>query len=98
MFKNKLDALIKVGFAEGTSFIVLLFLAMPLKYMLGFPIAVKIVGMLHGALFMWFLFALYEASREYKFSIKLNIMAFIASIVPFGTFVLEKSLKKIQTN
>lgn len=96
MFKNKMDTLIKVGFAEGVSFILLLFVAMPLKYMMGIPVATKIVGMLHGFLFLWFLYALYEASREYNFSMKLIMVSFIASILPFGTFLLEKRLKTIE--
>jgi len=95
MEKTKLETLIKVAYIEGWSFLILLFVAMPLKYMMGIAIATKIVGMIHGGLFIWFLYALYVASVEYKFSMKLNIMAFIASIVPFGTFFLEKKLKTV---
>lgn len=95
METTKLETLIKVAYIEGWSFLILLFIAMPLKYMMGIAIATKIVGMVHGGLFMWFLYALYMASVEYKFSMKINIMAFIASIVPFGTFFLDKKLKTV---
>lgn len=91
MFKNKMEALIKIGFMEGISFLVLLFVAMPLKYMMGVAIATKIIGMAHGALFMWFLYALYEAHKEYNFSMKMTMMGFIASIVPFGTFFMKEN-------
>jgi len=95
MTKTNLETLIKVGNMEGWSFLILLFIAMPLKYIMGVLVATKIVGMIHGGLFLWFLYSLYVASVEYKFPMKLNIMAFLASITPFGTFILEKKLKKV---
>jgi integral membrane protein len=87
-----------VAFLEGWSFLILLFIAMPLKYMLGILIATKIVGMLHGVLFIWFVIALFGASSEQKWGMKLSILAFIASILPFGTFFLDKTLKPLDNN
>ncbi len=83
---------------EGVSFLTLLFIAMPLKYMMGIPEATKIVGMIHGALFMWFLYSQFAASRDEKWGIKFNLLAFVLSLVPFGTFYLNKRLITIEAN
>ena len=80
------------AYIEGWSFLILLFIAMPLKYIMGFAIATKIVGMVHGALFVWFIYALYNATLEQKWTIKFSTFAFISSLVPFGTFFLNKKL------
>ena len=87
-----------VAFLEGWSFLILLFVAMPLKYMMGVLIATKIVGMLHGVLFIWFIIALFGVAVEQKWSAKFSILAFIASIIPFGTFFLDKKLKPMDNN
>ncbi|MEA3353403.1 MAG: DUF3817 domain-containing protein [Campylobacterota bacterium] len=84
-----------VATVEGLSFLILLFIAMPLKYVYGMPMATKIVGMLHGGLFLWFIKAQIDAHKEYGFSTKFNILAFLASIIPFATFYLEKEINKI---
>lgn len=94
MFENKKEALRKVGLFEGWSFLILLFIAMPIKYVIGLPIAVKIVGPIHGFLFMWFLYQLYLFHKEYNYGMKFNAIAFVTSIVPFGTFYLDKKLKE----
>ncbi len=83
---------------EGVSFITLLFIAMPLKYMMGIPEATKIVGMIHGALFMWFLYGQFMASTIEKWGFKFNILAFVLSLVPFGTFYLNKRLVAMEVN
>jgi integral membrane protein len=92
MFENKKEALRKVGIMEGWSFLILLFIAMPIKYLLGYPIGVKIVGPIHGFLFMWFLYQLYLFHKEYNYGIKFNFVAFLAALIPFGTFYLDKKL------
>ena len=84
----------KVAFAEGVSFLVLLFIAMPLKYFAGMPMAVKLVGGLHGALFVAFIILAYLVKEEYNKGFGWMIKAFIASIIPFGTFYMEKEWKK----
>ncbi|SFV75088.1 FIG00653563: hypothetical protein [hydrothermal vent metagenome] len=78
---------------EGYSYLILLFIAMPLKYKFGFPIAVKIAGMTHGILFIAFMILLYLAQKEAKWSIKESIVFFIASLIPFGTFFTKKKIK-----
>jgi len=86
-----------IALLEGLSFIILLFIAMPIKYMLGEPMAVKIVGMAHGGLFLLFIYLLFASAKEYKWKFSFISMAFIASLLPFGTFYLEKKLKVIDS-
>lgn len=83
-----------VGIAEGISFLVLLGIAMPLKYFAGLPQAVKIVGWMHGLLFILYLIALTNAAFVYRWSIWRALVAFVASLVPFGTFVLDARLRR----
>jgi integral membrane protein len=84
----------KIAFAEGVSFLVLLLVAMPLKYMAGIPIAVTIIGGLHGVLFIAFLILAWEAKNEYNKTWGWLGKGFIASILPFGTMVMDKQWKK----
>jgi integral membrane protein len=80
--------------AEGISFLVLLCIAMPLKYFAGLPIAVTICGGIHGLLFIAFIILAWEVKGEYKKSFGWLGKAFLASILPFGTFVMDKEWKK----
>lgn len=81
---------------EGYSYIVLLFIAMPMKYILGFPLAVKIAGMAHGILFIIFCLLLVYAWQETKWPFKENIIFFIASLIPFGTFFTKNKIKSYE--
>lgn len=79
---------------EGLSFIILLFIAMPLKYMFEYPIATKIAGMAHGLLFIAFLILLSQSIQKYQLDKKFGITMFLCSIIPFGTFYSDKILKE----
>ena len=83
-----------IAFAEGVSFLVLLFVAMPLKYLAGLPLAVRIAGSLHGLLFVAFLWALFRVTLEREWPLKRWLSALVSSVVPFGTFVFDRSLKR----
>lgn len=74
--------------------LVLLFIAMPLKYFADSPAAVKYVGWIHGILFMLFMVAAFHAFLYYKWPFKRLVYAFIAAFLPFGTFVWDGWLKK----
>jgi integral membrane protein len=87
-----------VGFLEGISFLLLLFIAMPLKYIWDNPIYVKYVGMGHGLLFIAFLAVLLIVGQKQKWSIKMFILGLIASILPFGPFVFDHKLKQVQSS
>lgn len=82
-----------IGFIEGVSYLVLLGIAMPLKYFAGYPLAVKYTGWVHGVLFVAFGFALLNVWINRKWRFTKVLKAFIASLLPFGTFILDKSLK-----
>ncbi len=79
---------------EGYSFIILLFIAMPLKYSFGFPIATKIMGMIHGLLFMMFVYQLIESMKAVHFNKKEALIYFILSLIPFGSFYTDKLCKE----
>jgi len=83
---------------EGVSYISLLFIAMPLKYAYGYPLAVKVVGMTHGVLFILFIFLLMSTAQKYKFSLLFSAVLFLASLLPFGTFFTDKKVKSYTPN
>jgi integral membrane protein len=89
-----LERLRLVGKIEGLSFLILLGVAMPLKYAAGLPIAVKIVGWTHGVLFVLFLLALWGARRDAKLPIVLGAQVFVAALLPFGPFVIDRRLAR----
>jgi integral membrane protein len=80
-----------VAFWEGISFLILLFVAMPLKYGLGVDMAVRVVGLAHGLLFIAYVATLGLAWSQ--LGTRLGIIAFIVSFVPGGTFWLDARLK-----
>lgn len=85
-----------VAFVEGISYLVLLLVAMPLKYAAGMPQAVSLVGAVHGALFVAFVFAVGHVWVEARWSFGRVVQAMVASILPFATFWLEVQLRKEQ--
>lgn len=82
-----------VGIAEGISFIVLLFVAMPLKYVAGYPLAVTVAGSIHGFLYITYLIAMVRALAEHKWGRKKIFEVFLAALYPFGTFILDRKLR-----
>lgn len=83
-----------VGILEGISYLVLLLIAMPLKYFANKPDVVKYVGWAHGVLFVAFGLYLIKVWIKYKWSFGKTTLAFIASLLPFGTFMLDRKLRK----
>ena len=81
-----------VAFLEGLSFVLLLFVAMPLKYLASQPMAVSVVGMLHGLLFVWLLILVGEGLRERGRPRRWGARIVVASLLPFGTFFLDRGL------
>jgi integral membrane protein len=92
--KNRISNLRLIGFIEGVSFLVLLLIAMPLKYYLDFPMAVKITGWIHGLLFILYILAVFMAIEAMEWNWFSVLVALAASLIPVGTFVLDKSLKR----
>lgn len=85
---------LQVARAEGLSLLLLFFVAMPLKYAAGIPAATVWVGWLHGILVFLYLIALGSAGRVEGWSWRRLGVAFVASLLPFGTFVFERSLHR----
>ena len=85
------------GITEGISFLLLLLVAMPLKYFAGLPEAVKIVGWIHGLLFILYIIALINVRFSLRWSFMRMLVAFIASLIPFGTFLMDARLRKEET-
>jgi integral membrane protein len=81
-----------VAFWEGISYLLLLFVAMPLKYGLGIDMAVRVVGMAHGVLFLAYCLTL--ALAWSRLGTTLSVIAFVMSLVPGGTFWLESRLRR----
>jgi integral membrane protein len=63
---------------------------MPLKYMFNHPEIVRVVGMLHGVLFVFFIISIVILLQNKQLSVKNAVFAFLLSIIPFGTFFLKK--------
>lgn len=87
-----------IGIAEGISFLVLLLIAMPLKYVFNIPEAVKIFGWVHGALFVAFIYFAFEVMGSLKKSFLWFMKAFAAAIIPLGTFVFDRQLKREESS
>lgn len=85
-----------VGILEGLSFLVLLLIAMPLKYMAGMPEAVRLVGSLHGGLFLVYLFFALQVASELNWAKRQMAAAFIAATVPLGTFYFDRKYMRNQ--
>lgn len=94
MLKRSLNTLRYVGWAEGSSFLILLGIAMPLKYLLDMPEAVRLVGMAHGFLFVLYLLVVAWVTILHRWSIWRVLGAFLAAFIPFGPFLLDRHIRK----
>jgi integral membrane protein len=98
LFNNSVGRLRIIGFLEGISLIVLVFVAVPLKYGAGIPSLASIMGTLHGALFLLFVFNTISVSvtLRWKFA-ETTWKVLLACIVPFGTFYIDRTiLRKVK--
>lgn len=92
LFLTSLGRLRLIGFLEGVSLLVLLGIAMPLKYLAGQPATVRYVGMAHGVLFVVYVLLVIQVAIQYRWSFGKAALALAASVLPFGTFWAEKRL------
>jgi integral membrane protein len=88
-FSSVLGWLRITGIVEGLSYLLLLIVAMPLKYYWGKPEMVSVVGMAHGVLFVLYLALSVLAREQYGWSWKKVLILWVASVVPLGTFYVD---------
>jgi integral membrane protein len=94
---NPISILRWTGLIEGVSFILLVGIAMPLKYVWGQPRAVSMVGMLHGLLFVLFCAALARAMWVGGWPLSRGALVFVAALLPFGPFVIDRRVKQYES-
>lgn len=90
---NMLKRFRQIAVLEGISYILLLGIAMPLKYMADMPEAVKYTGWIHGVLFILYGIMLVQVWQEYKWKFGKVFLVFIASLLPFAPFIVDRKLK-----
>jgi integral membrane protein len=91
---NVLAVLRVLTWLEGTSYLVLLLVAMPLKYAWGVPFATKVAGGVHGALFLGFLMSLYQAHLEQNWSKQHTFSLLVASLIPGSVWWLDRRIQQ----
>lgn len=94
MLKTAIGRLRIIGILEGISYLLLLGIAMPLKYWADLPQMVSVVGAAHGGLFVLYLLAIALVAIVHRWSLWLVLGAIAASLLPFGPFVLDRRLKQ----
>jgi len=87
--------LIWMGIIEGTSTLLLFLVAMPLKYLADMPLAVTIVGSIHGALFVVYVLMLWVARTRVPISNALTFWGLVGAVVPFGPFLVDVPLVRM---
>src|SRR4051794_10241321 len=92
--KNPVPLLRTVALIEAVSFLILLGVAMPLKYLAGVPAAVKAVGWAHGVLFVAFCVVLAQTFFAARWPVGRAALVFVGALVPFGPMLLERRMKR----
>lgn len=96
MFKDSLRTFRFMGLLEGSSLLILLFIAMPLKYFFDFPEAVSVIGPIHGALFSLYILITIYMTFVFKWPFRFSVGAVVSAFLPFGNFILDKRLEQWQ--
>lgn len=86
-----------MGLLEGSSLLILLFLAMPLKYFFGMPEAVSVVGSIHGFLFVSYCLMIAYMTFIVKWPFVYSVIAVIVAFIPFGNIIFDRKLDKLAT-
>lgn len=90
---NPIRRLRLLAFWEGISLLVLLFIAMPLKYLADQPMAVRVVGMLHGVLFIAVVLLLLLVMKQARWSLGRGALVFVSTVLPFGAFFMDRKMR-----
>ncbi|MBD0831974.1 DUF3817 domain-containing protein [Aestuariibaculum sediminum] len=83
-----------VAFLEGASYILLLFIATPIKYLLNDPQYVKLLGMPHGMLFIGYIILAFMLKPDFNWNKKQFASILLAAIIPVGTFYIDRKYLK----
>ena len=83
-----------IAFLEGVSYILLLFIATPIKYFGDDPQYVKMLGMPHGLLFIAYIVIAVVISKDMKWSTRTLWIVLVAAVIPFGTFYIDRKYLK----
>ena len=94
LFMSTIKTFILIATLEAISYLVLLGLAMPAKYFLNMPIGVKVVGWAHGVLFVAYCGCLVLCWIRYRWDFIRVVLFFLASLLPFLPFLVERKLRK----
>jgi integral membrane protein len=86
-----------LGLIEGASFLVLLLIAMPLKYLAGMPVAVRYVGMAHGLLFVLYVAAGLWTGISLRWPVRRTLLVLAAAVLPAGPLLIDRGLRRLQT-
>jgi integral membrane protein len=92
LLKSHTGRLRVIAFLEGCSLLLLLFIAMPVKYLMGIPEATQAIGMIHGILFVLFIAATLVISVLQKWNFGRIVMVMASSFLPFGTFYIDRKI------
>lgn len=82
-----------ISIFEGISYLILVFIAMPIKYLGDNPIPVKFAGMGHGVLFIIFCIFLFEVTIKNSWNKSFSFKMFVLSLFPFGFLLIDKDIK-----
>jgi len=96
MWNKPIQLLRITGIMDGISLLVLLAIAMPLKYGLGIDMAVTIAGSIHGGIFVLYALAIAYAQLRLQWNILWSAAAMLVAFIPFGNFVLDRKLKSVE--
>lgn len=83
-----------ISITEGISMLVLVFIAMPLKYIFDLPDMVTYVGWIHGVLFVTYILVMFPTSRKLRWHFRIALYGLIAAVLPFGPFLFDRKLRK----
>lgn len=95
MSNTTIKRLRTIALWEGLSLLALLFVTMPLKYLMDMPQPNYYLGMVHGLLFIIYVFYVIQAKMDFNWNLKTTFLALVASIIPFGTFWADKKIFKL---
>ncbi len=84
-----------IALLEGVSLLVILFITMPLKYLVGMHQPNYVIGMMHGVLFILYVAIVVQAKFAFNWNLKTTFFALAASVIPFGTFWADKKIFRV---